>query len=120
MSDDGQVPVLIAGGSLVGLTTAMLLGTHGVRALVVERHGGTAVHPRAAHFHLRTLEVFRTAGIEPAVRAASEAQYDSDGGISAVESLAGAEIARYIPSLNAGVEAVSPSRRLFLTQDRLE
>ena len=115
-----SVPVLIVGGSLVGLSTAMLLGLHGIRSLVVERHGGTAVHPRAAHFHLRTLEVFRAAGVEGSVRRASEEQYDSGGGISAVESLAGAEIAQYIPSLNAGVELVSPSRRLFLTQDALE
>src|SRR4051812_15527106 len=103
-----------------GLSTAMLLGTHGVRPLVVERHSGTAIHPRAAHFHLRTLEVFRTAGIEEPVRRKSEEQYDSDGGISAVESLAGDEIAKYIPSLNAGVELVSPTRRLFLTQEALE
>ena len=115
-----SVPVLIVGGSMGGLSTAMLLGLHGVRPLVVERHAGTAIRPRAAHYHLRTLEVFRAAGIEEAVRAKSQEQYDSDGGISAVESLAGEEIAKYIPSLNAGVELVSPSRRLFLTQDALE
>ena len=119
-SADEQVPVLIIGGSMVGLSSAMLLGLHGIPTLAVERHGGTAVHPRAAHFHLRTLEVFRAAGIEDAVRRASEEQYDSDGGISAVRSLAGEEIAKYIPSLNAGVELVSPSRRLFLTQEALE
>jgi putative polyketide hydroxylase len=45
---DDEYEVLIAGGSLVGMTTAMLLGQHGVRCLVVERHGGTAIHPRAA------------------------------------------------------------------------
>jgi 2-polyprenyl-6-methoxyphenol hydroxylase-like FAD-dependent oxidoreductase len=117
---DESVAVLIVGGSMVGLSTAMLLGLYGRHSLVVERHGGTAVHPRAAHFHLRTLEVFRAAGIEDTVRRASEEQYDSDGGISAVESLAGREIAQYIPSLNAGVELVSPSRRLFLTQEALE
>src|SRR3954468_11711598 len=105
---------------MVGLSTAAFLAWHGVPSLAVERHGGTAIHPRAAHFHLRTLEVFRTAGIEEAVRRRSEAQYDSDGGIKAVESLAGDEIAKYIPSLNAGVEAHSPTRRLFLTQDALE
>jgi 2-polyprenyl-6-methoxyphenol hydroxylase-like FAD-dependent oxidoreductase len=103
-----------------GLSTAMLLGTHGVRPLVVERHGDTAIHPRAAHFQLRTLEIFRTAGIEDEVTRKSKEQYDSDGGISAVESLAGNEIAKYIPSLNAGVEEHSPTRRLFLTQDALE
>ncbi len=64
--------------------------------------------------------MFRAAGVEDSVRRASEEQYDSDGGISAVESLAGSEIAQYIPSLNAGVELVSPTRRLFLTQDALE
>src|SRR5690348_956762 len=103
-----------------GLSTAMLLGTHGIKPLVVERHGNTAIHPRAAHFQLRTLEVFRAGGIEDEVERKSEEQYDSDGGISAVESLAGNEIAKYIPSLNAGVEKVSPTRRLFLTQEALE
>ena len=120
VASEERVPVLIVGGSIAGLSTAMLLGLHGVRSLAVERHGGTAIHPRAAHFHLRTLEVFRTAGIEEEVRRKSQEQYDSDGGISAIESLAGKEIAQYIPSLNAGVELVSPSRRLFLTQDALE
>jgi 2-polyprenyl-6-methoxyphenol hydroxylase-like FAD-dependent oxidoreductase len=117
---DERVPVLIIGGSMVGLSTAAFLGWHGVPSLVVERHGGTAIHPRAAHFHLRTLEVFRAMGMEDDVRRKSEEQYDSDGGISAIESLAGKEIAKYIPSLNAGVEAVSPTRRLFLTQEALE
>jgi 2-polyprenyl-6-methoxyphenol hydroxylase-like FAD-dependent oxidoreductase len=117
---DEHVPVLIVGGSMVGLSMAAFLAFHGVRSLAIERHGGTAIHPRAAHFHLRTLEVFRAMGLEEDVRRKSEEQYDSDGGISAVESLAGKEIAKYIPSLNAGVEAVSPSRRLFLTQEALE
>src|SRR5919201_3798536 len=120
VASEERVPVLIVGGSMGGLSTAMLLGMHGVRSLAVERHGGTAIHPRAAHFHLRTLEVFRTAGIEEEVRQKSLEQYDSDGGISAIESLAGREIAQYIPSLNAGMELVSPSRRLFLTQEALE
>src|SRR5690242_20898353 len=103
-----------------GLSTAMLLGSHGVKPLVVERHGNTAIHPRAAHFQLRTLEVFRAAGIEDVVERKSQEQYDSDGGIAAVESLAGNEIAKYIPSLNAGVKEHTPTRRLFLTQDALE
>ncbi|MGZ4203501.1 MAG: FAD-dependent monooxygenase [Thermoleophilaceae bacterium] len=115
-----HVSVLVVGGSMGGLSTAMLLGTHGVTPLVVERHPNTAIHPRAAHFQLRTLEIFRAAGIEDVVKRKSLEQYDSDGGISAVESLAGREIAKYIPSLNAGVELVSPTRRLFLTQDALE
>src|SRR5438874_1735875 len=105
---------------MVGLSTAAFLAWHGVPSLAVERHGGTGTHPRAGDFHLRTLEVFRAVGMEDDIRHKSEEQYDSDGGISAIESLAVKEIAKYIPSLNAGVEAVSPSRRLFLTQEALE
>jgi 2-polyprenyl-6-methoxyphenol hydroxylase-like FAD-dependent oxidoreductase len=54
------------------------------------------------------------------VRTASEEQFDPDGGINAVESLAGKEIATYIANLNEGVAAISPSTRLFMTQQSLE
>jgi 2-polyprenyl-6-methoxyphenol hydroxylase-like FAD-dependent oxidoreductase len=64
-----DAPVLIAGGGLVGLSAAMFLAQHGVAALVIERLRGVSALPRAAHFHLRTLEMFRSAGIEDEVRA---------------------------------------------------
>jgi 2-polyprenyl-6-methoxyphenol hydroxylase-like FAD-dependent oxidoreductase len=112
--------VLIVGGSLVGLSAASFLAWHGVPSFSVERHHGTAIHPRAGHFHLRTLEVLRSIGLEGRVRAASEEQFDPDGGINAVESLAGREIATYIANLNEGVAAISPSSRLFMTQQSLE
>src|SRR5215469_4410390 len=115
-----QVPVLIVGGSLVGLSTALFLARHGVESLVVERHSGTAIHPRAGHFNLRTLEILRSAGLEDTVRRKSREQYPPDGGISNVESLAGREIATYFTDLNAGVAEFSPTIRLFINQDALE
>jgi len=115
-----QVPVLIVGGSLVGLSTALLLARHGVESFVVERHSGTAIHPRAGHFNLRTLEILRSAGLEETVRRKSREQYPPDGGISNVESLAGREIATYFTDLNAGVAEFSPTIRLFINQDALE
>lgn len=115
-----EVPVLIAGGSLVGLSTAMLLAWHGVEAFAVERHAGTAIHPRAGHFQLRTLEILRSVGLEEAVRRKSVEQYPPGGGINNVESLAGKEIANYIPNLNEGVEEFSPTERMFVNQDALE
>jgi 2-polyprenyl-6-methoxyphenol hydroxylase-like FAD-dependent oxidoreductase len=115
-----EVPVLIVGGSLVGLSAALFLNWHGVSTLNVERHGSTAIHPRAGHFHLRTLELFRQVGLEQAIVQASQEQFGRGGGINAVESLAGKEIAQYIADLNAGVETFSPSKRLFLSQQRLE
>ena len=56
---DERVSVLIVGGSLVGLSTALFLRLHGVECLAVERHASTAIHPRAGHFQLRTVEILR-------------------------------------------------------------
>ena len=117
---DEEVPVLIVGGSLVGLTTAMLLGHHGVPSLSVERHTGTAIHPRAGHFQLRTMELLRQLGLEQRVRMRSLETYSATGGIIAVESLAGRELATYVKELNEGVEGFSPTVRVFINQDALE
>ncbi len=117
---DEEIPVLIIGGSLVGLTTAMLLGHHGVPSLSVERHAGTAIHPRAGHFQLRTMETIRQMGLEDRVRTKSLETYSATGGIIAVESLAGRELATYVKELNEGVEGFSPTVRVFINQDVLE
>ena len=115
-----QVQVLVIGGSLVGLSAAMFLAQRGVRTLSVEKHRGTAIHPRAGYFQLRTMELMRYAGIQDRVRAAALALYDADGGMNAVETLEGKEIANYIPNINYGVQDVTPARRLFMPQQVLE
>jgi len=115
-----EVPVLIAGGSLVGMSAALLLGHHGIRPMVVEHHRGTAIHPRAAQISQRSMEIFRTVGIERMVREKSGEQFVQDGAIMAVETLAGKEIAHYIANLNEGVRDVSPVERVFISQSLLE
>ncbi len=117
---DHEVPVLIVGGSLVGMTSALLLAHHGVRALTVEHHRGTAIHPRAALISQRTMEILRTAGLEPVIRERSETQFSQDGAIMAVETLAGKELAWFIPNVNEGIRDLSPTIRLFITQKLLE
>jgi 2-polyprenyl-6-methoxyphenol hydroxylase-like FAD-dependent oxidoreductase len=117
---DIETPVLIVGGSLVGMSTAMLLAHHGVSALMVEHHRGTAIHPRAALINQRTMEIFRTVGVEQIVMQKSGEQFDQDGAVMSVETLAGKEIAYFIPNLNEGVRDVSPSVRVFITQRLLE
>ena len=115
-----ETPVLIVGGSLVGMSTALLLAHHGVSALMVEHHRGTAIHPRAALINQRTMEILRTVGVEKIVTQKSGEQFDQDGAVMSVESLAGREIAYFIPNLNEGVRDVSPSLRVFITQSLLE
>jgi 2-polyprenyl-6-methoxyphenol hydroxylase-like FAD-dependent oxidoreductase len=117
---DHEIPVLIAGGGLIGLSTAMFLAQHGIASVAVERLRGGSPVPRAAHFHLRTLELFRLAGIEDEVKQQSAHEFLPEGAIIAMDSLSGRKLADIIGSLNLGVEAVSPCRRLFITQPGLE
>jgi 2-polyprenyl-6-methoxyphenol hydroxylase-like FAD-dependent oxidoreductase len=117
---DGDVPVLIAGGGLVGLSAAMFLAQHGVSSLAVERLRGGSQLPRAAFFHMRTIEMFRTAGIEDEVREQSAKEFTPEGAIVLMDTLSGKQLAAFIPSLNEGVDALSPCRRLFVTQPGLE
>src|ERR1019366_17567 len=72
------------------------------------------------YFQLRTLELMRIAGIEDRVIQAAHALYDPNGGLNAVETLAGREIANYMPDINQGIEDISPARRLFMPQQVLE
>src|SRR3954470_2208383 len=112
--------VRIVGGSLVGLSAAAFLGHHGVSAHVVEKHAGTSIHPRAGYFHIGTMEAYRRIGLEPAILELSYEQFGPDGGINLVESLAGKELARFVPAINAGIEPYSPCKRFFMTQQALE
>ena len=117
-----HVPVVVVGGSLVGLSTSLLLASAGVPHLLVERHRGTAVHPRAASFHQRTMEIFRGAGLQSAVEAAADKEFEQNGAIVSVESLAApeSESKYFFRHFNEGVEHLSPTSRLFITQIGLE
>jgi 2-polyprenyl-6-methoxyphenol hydroxylase-like FAD-dependent oxidoreductase len=116
-----DAPVVIAGGGLVGMASAAFLARHGVAAVVVERMRGESRLPRAAHFHLRTLELLRSIGVEEDVKRQSEVEFVPEGAIVSMDSLAGRKLADIVASLNVGVdEALSPCRRLFVTQPGLE
>jgi 2-polyprenyl-6-methoxyphenol hydroxylase-like FAD-dependent oxidoreductase len=117
---DEHVDVLIGGGSLVGLSTALFLGRHGVRSLVVEHNPGSAIYPRAALFNQRTVEIYRNVGLEAEVTEAAERVFVQNGAIMSVETLGGNEIEWYSRNVNEGVESLSPSPRLFATQVVLE
>ena len=65
-----DIPVLISGGGPVGLMASLLLSQHGVKSLLVERHPGTALTPKARGINARTMELFRQCGIDAAVREA--------------------------------------------------
>lgn len=105
---------------MVGLSVATFLAQQGVRSVVIERLEAISPLPRAAYFHMRTLEMFRAAGIERAVRERSEKDFVPEGEVIAMDCLSGRVTATFIRNLNEGVDALSPCRRLFLNQPSLE
>ncbi|MFF9287269.1 FAD-dependent monooxygenase [Streptomyces griseosporeus] len=64
-----QVPVLVVGGSLTGLSAALFLTAHGVPVTVVERRPAVLAHPRLRGLLPRTMELYRQAGLEPDILA---------------------------------------------------
>ncbi|MER5380882.1 FAD-dependent monooxygenase [Streptomyces sp. NPDC002688] len=74
-----HTPVLIVGGSLVGLSTSLFLGRLGVPHILVERHAGTSIHPRGRGNNVRTMEVFRVAGVQRRIEEAASVLADNHG-----------------------------------------
>lgn len=115
-----DMPVLIVGGGPVGLSASLLLSRHGVRSVLVERHPGTSVHPKARGLNVRTLELFRVWGLEPAVRAAASA-LDQAVDVVWAPTLVAQETRR-MPYGGAGerLQVDSPTTSVGCAQDKLE
>src|SRR5712672_3993578 len=116
-----DIPVLISGGGPVGLTASLLLAKHGVRSLLVERHPGTAVLPKARGINARTMEMYRQCGIDAAIRAAGLSEERRGRLIVWIETLAGREIERRVPGRATPKNmAVTPTTNCLCAQDDLE
>lgn len=74
-----RTPVLIVGGSLVGLSTSLFLGRLGVPHVLVEKHAGTSMHPRGRGNNVRTMEIFRGAGVQRRIEEAASVLADNHG-----------------------------------------
>ncbi|GLV99090.1 FAD-dependent oxidoreductase [Streptomyces lavendulae] len=119
---DVRVPVLVVGGSLVGLSTSLFLSRHGIRHLLVEKHAGTSVHPRGRGINARTMELFRTAGVEPAIRKEASALEANQGILQTQSSLVGGEhkwLIKAVDPSNA-LKKFSPTGWCLCSQNNIE
>jgi 2-polyprenyl-6-methoxyphenol hydroxylase-like FAD-dependent oxidoreductase len=64
-----HTPVLIVGGSLNGLSLALLLSHRGVPCTLVERHPRTSIQYKFRGISPRSMEIYRSLGIEAEIRA---------------------------------------------------
>ncbi|QBD83150.1 hypothetical protein EPA93_47195 [Ktedonosporobacter rubrisoli] len=121
---DQEVPVLIVGGSVVGLSTALFLAWHGIPSLLVERHATTSIHGRAGGFNARTMELFRQVGIEEEIFALETPPEQLGEMGLRVESLTGKVLdtteTRAHQQFQQENPFPSPTRMAMLGQDKLE
>ncbi|MEE1740398.1 FAD-dependent monooxygenase [Streptomyces sp. BE147] len=118
---DLRVPVLIVGGSLVGLSASLFLGRLGVEHLLVEKHAATSTHPRGRGNNVRTMEVFRVAGAEPLIRDAASVLAGNHGILQAF-SLTGDDQEWLFKEIDPGgaLARFSPSGWCLCSQNDLE
>ena len=114
-----RVPVLIVGAGPAGLATAIGLARHGVRSMLVERHPGTSIFPKASGISTRTMEIVRSWGLEGAARRHS---LEMQPFMSVRPTLTGPQLGMAplgFPTAEQAA-AVSPTQPALVPQDRLE
>src|SRR4051794_1553881 len=112
--------ILVVGAGPAGLATAISAARSGARVLLVERHAGTSIFPRATGVSTRTMEIFRSWGVTDPIRA-------GDLGVRPVCSIsptlrtALAEgVPLGFPTDARAVLAVSPALPACVPQDHIE
>lgn len=118
--DVRQTDVLVVGGGITGLSTALFLTRLGVRPILVERHPSTAILPQARAFNPRSMEIYRALGLEGEIRRHQSILVDFPEMIGA-ETLVGEE--RFRVDLLAQVQppdGLSPTDWAMIDQDELE
>lgn len=109
--------VLVVGGGPVGLSIALRLAQLAVPVTLVERHTGTATFPKGRALSVRSMEIYRSWGIEADVTAAGlpRDQLAFYAGRSLVDPVGTRMVAN-----PASRPLPSPTYTLLCSQDRLE
>jgi aklavinone 12-hydroxylase len=113
-----QVPVLVIGAGLAGLSAALTLSHRGVRTMLVERHSGFSRHPRARGLNVRTMELLRSMGVEREL-CTPEAGTFGDFTIVHAATVLGPAI-KTIVQRGAWEVGLSPARSTGMAQCRVE
>jgi putative polyketide hydroxylase len=113
-------PVLVVGGGLTGLSTAAFLAWHRVPVLLVERRAAALRHPRARAINPRTVELYRSIGLQEEILARRSHVDGPDALLVRATTLSGPEIWRRPAERPTGEGGVSPCPWATIDQDVLE
>lgn len=115
---DIEVDVLIVGGGPVGLSAALECSRHGLTSLLVERHAGTSIFPKARLVSTRTMELLRAWGLQEEVERAGLPREDSLA-VGVGTSLTSGDLHREVAPIEEDA-AQSPTYAYICAQDVLE
>ncbi|WP_026215266.1 FAD-dependent oxidoreductase [Nonomuraea coxensis] len=116
--NERAVDVLVVGGGPVGLCAAIELSRHGISVLLVERHQGTSIFPKARLITTRTMELFRAWGVEGEVEAAGMPREEYLA-VGVGSSLSAPDFVRSAAELDRDAPQ-SPTYTFLCAQDALE
>ena len=113
-----ETSVLIVGGSLNGLTAALLLSHRHVPCVVVERHPHTSIQYKFRGISPRSMEIYRSVGIEAEIRRFDDLD-DREAQVARKTNLATKEtVWQGVPW--ADTRDLSPTTAAVCDQDQLE
>ncbi|MEV0696916.1 FAD-dependent monooxygenase [Saccharopolyspora sp. NPDC050389] len=113
-----DIPVLIVGATVAGLSAAAFLGRHGVPALVIDPLPRRPPGPRNHRLTTRTMEALHGAGLAGPVLAIAQDE-SAPRAMVAVETLAGPVLSVLSPPWPTVPESVSPIRPCYCNDGEL-
>ncbi|AEW98275.1 putative FAD-dependent oxidoreductase GrhO9 (plasmid) [Streptantibioticus cattleyicolor NRRL 8057 = DSM 46488] len=121
---DSRIPteraaVLIVGGSIVGASAALFLAARGITPVLVEKHTAVSTRLRAKLFYPRTMEAYRSVGVDQDVYAVQHSVPPADHA-AVVTSLAGPEVRRWRLPAAEDFGDVSPCPSALVKQADVE
>ena len=108
--------VIIIGGGPVGLSAAICLAYQGIRSVVIEKHPTTTNHPKARGVNGRSMELFRSWGLEAQLKPYQMPQEANR--FTWLEDFQGREITRVQATVD--YRPYSPTKSSVIAQDVVE
>lgn len=108
--------VIIIGGGPVGLSAAICLAHQGIESILIEKHPTTSNHPKARGVNGRSMELFRSWGLEDQMK---HYQMPREAfRFTWIEDFQGKEITRVQATVDYSL--YSPTKNAIIAQDDLE